>query len=71
MDIHNPIQLALQRSRTGNFQQSERIRIEILEKQPTNEECFYLRGVAYAELEEYELAIQMMLSKPLRAWEVV
>jgi tetratricopeptide (TPR) repeat protein len=50
--------LAFQHYQTGDLQQAKHICTEILREQPTNEAILYLLGVVYAQLEEYDLAVQ-------------
>jgi tetratricopeptide (TPR) repeat protein len=58
MDINKSIQLAFQHYQTGDLQQAKHICTEILKEQPNNEAMLYLLGVVYAQLEEYDLAVQ-------------
>jgi Tfp pilus assembly protein PilF len=58
MDINKSIQLAFQHYEAGDFQQAKHVCAEILKERPNSEEVVYLLGIVYAQLEEYDLAIQ-------------
>lgn len=58
MDINQSIQAAFQHYQAGNLQQAKHICTKILEEHPNNEDMLYLLGIVYAQLDEYDLAIQ-------------
>jgi tetratricopeptide (TPR) repeat protein len=61
MTVNNLIQSALQRYQSGDFQQAKYTCMKILKEQPDNAAMLYLLGVVYAQLEEYNLAIQYLI----------
>jgi len=58
MDLSKAIQSAFQFYQSGNLQQAKDICAEILKEEPDNKDILYLLGIVYAQLEEYDLAIQ-------------
>jgi protein O-GlcNAc transferase len=60
MNIRKTIESVLKHYHSGNFKEAELLCWKILEKQPDNAEIFIFLGMIYAQLQNYDSAIQYL-----------
>jgi protein O-GlcNAc transferase len=58
MKSNEAVQLALRQYHSGNLRQAEHFCKIVIDEQPDNSEILYLLGIIYAQLEDYDSAIQ-------------